>query len=46
MATNPPLVRADGYHDLTEQISTIIEGDVYKTPRKYWITLSITVSIV
>jgi Ni/Fe-hydrogenase subunit HybB-like protein len=46
LATNPPLVRSDGYHDLTEQISTIIEGDVFKTPRKYWITLSITSSIV
>jgi len=46
LATNPPLVRSDGYHDLTEQISTIIEGDVFKTPRKYWITLSITGSIV
>jgi Ni/Fe-hydrogenase subunit HybB-like protein len=46
LATNPPLVRAADYHDLTEQISTIIEGDVFKTPRKYWITLSITGSIV
>jgi molybdopterin-containing oxidoreductase family membrane subunit len=46
MATNPPLVRADSYHDLTEQISTIIEGDVFKTPLKYWITLSVTGSIV
>lgn len=46
LATNPPLVRADSYHDLTEQISSIIEGDVFKTPRKYWITLGITSSIV
>src|SRR5450432_3239299 len=46
MATNPPLVVAADYHDLTEQISTIIEGDVFKTPLKYWITLSITGSIV
>ena len=46
LATNPPLVHADGYHDVTEQISTIIEGDVFKTPLKYWITLSITGSIV
>ncbi len=46
LATNPPLVVADGYHDLTEQISSISEGDVFKTPRKYWITLSITSSIV
>ncbi len=36
----------DGYHDLTEQISVITEGDVFKTPLKYWITLSITGSIV
>jgi Ni/Fe-hydrogenase subunit HybB-like protein len=46
LATNPPLVRAADYHDLTEQISTITEGDVFKTPLKYWITLSITGSIV
>jgi molybdopterin-containing oxidoreductase family membrane subunit len=46
LATNPPLVQSASYHDLTEQISTIIEGDVYKTPMKYWITLGITVSIL
>jgi molybdopterin-containing oxidoreductase family membrane subunit len=46
MATNPPLVVADGYHDLTEQISTITEGEVLKTPLKYWITLSVTGGIV
>ncbi len=46
MATNPPLVQSDGYHDLTEQISTIIEGDVFKTPTKYWITLGITIGIL
>ena len=46
LATNPPLVQADGYHDVTEQISTIIEGDVFKTPLKYWITLSITGTVV
>ncbi len=46
LATNPPLVQAGGYHDVTEQISTIIEGDVFKTPLKYWITLSITGTIV
>jgi Ni/Fe-hydrogenase subunit HybB-like protein len=46
MATNPPLVHADGYHDLTEQISTIVEGKVFETPLKYWITLGITGSIV
>ena len=43
MEVNPPLVQgAKGYHDLTEQISSITEGDVLKTPLKYWITLSIT----
>jgi Ni/Fe-hydrogenase subunit HybB-like protein len=46
LATNPPLVQSASYHDLTEQISTIIEGDVYKTPMKYWITLGITISIL
>ncbi len=46
LATNPPLVQSDSYHDLTEQISTIIEGDVYKTPTKYWITLGITITIL
>ena len=39
---NPPLVRANDLHDVTEQISSIVEGDVLKTPLKYWITLSIT----
>ena len=33
---------ATDYHDLTEQISSIVEGDVLKTPMKYWITLAIT----
>ena len=42
MEVNPPLIRAKDYHDLTEQISVITEGDVLKTPLKYWITLSIT----
>ncbi len=45
MEVNPPLVRARDYHDLSEQISSIVEGDVIKTPRKYWITLGITSSI-
>ena len=45
MEVNPPLVRSADYHDLTEQISQIVEGDVLKTPMKYWITLSITGSI-
>jgi Ni/Fe-hydrogenase subunit HybB-like protein len=42
MHVNPPLIRAKDYHDLSEQISQIVEGDVLKTPLKYWITLSIT----
>src|ERR1700676_4652781 len=45
MEVNPPLVRSDDYHDLTEQISSIVEGDVVKTPTKYWITLAITAAI-
>jgi len=45
LEVNPPLVQARSLHDLTEQISTITEGDVVKTPMKYWITLSITASI-
>src|SRR5690348_15512374 len=45
MEVNPPLVRSEDYHDLTEQISVIVEGDVVKTPMKYWITLAVTASI-
>ena len=45
MEVNPPLIRAKDYHDLSEQISAIVEGDVVKTPMKYWITLSVTASI-
>src|SRR5580698_9640159 len=45
MEVNPPLVRSEDYHDLTEQICSIVEGDVIKTPTKYWITLAITASI-
>ena len=45
MEVNPPLVRSDDYHDLTEQISSIVEGDVVKTPTKYWITLAVTAAI-
>ena len=45
MEVNPPLVRSEDYHDLTEQISVIVEGDVVKTPTKYWITLAITASV-
>src|SRR5450631_2211945 len=45
MEVNPPLVRSEDFHDLTEQISVIVEGDVVKTPLKYWITLAITASV-
>ena len=30
MEVNPPLVRSEDYHDLTEQISAIVEGDVIR----------------
>ena len=44
---NPPLVQgATGYHDLTDQISSIVEAPVYETPMKYWIALGITSSIL
>src|SRR6185295_9310035 len=44
---NPPLVQGQpSLHDLTEKISSVVEGDVVKTPTKYWIVLSITSSIV
>ena len=42
MEVNPPLIRAKSYHDLTAQISAISEGEVLKTPMKYWITLGVT----
>jgi Ni/Fe-hydrogenase subunit HybB-like protein len=47
MEVNPPLVQGNpDFHDLTEKISSITEGGVFQTPMKYWITLSITGSIV
>ena len=43
MGVNPPLVQGGkDLHDVTEQISSIVEGDVVKTPLKYWITLACT----
>ena len=45
MEVNPPLVQSPDYHSLSEQICGIVEADVMKTPRKYWITLGITASI-
>ena len=45
MEVNPPLIRAKDYHDLSEQISSIVEGDVFTTPKKYWVLLAITGSI-
>src|SRR5579872_4197858 len=47
MDVNPRLVQGDnGYHDLTEQISSIVEAKVFETPMKYWITLGITSSVM
>src|SRR5438105_2723252 len=44
---NPPLVQGTGdYHDLTDQISSVVEAQVFETPLKYWITLAFTASIV
>jgi molybdopterin-containing oxidoreductase family membrane subunit len=45
METNPPLVQSASYHDITEQVCSISEGDVFKTPVKYWITLLVTAGI-
>ena len=43
MELNPPLVLGNpSYHDLTEQISAIIESDVEDAAARYWITLAIT----
>ena len=39
MEVNPPLLPGvRGYHDLTEQVSAIVEGDVLKTPRMRTVT--------
>src|SRR5258706_195700 len=47
LEVNPPLVQGNpSLHDLTDKISGIVEGDVIKTPTKYWIVLGITSSIV
>ncbi len=47
MEVNPPLVAGNPtYHDITDKVSGITEGDVFKTPTKYWITLGVTSSIV
>ena len=44
---NPPLVQGTGdLHDLTDQISSVVEAQVFETPLKYWITLACTASIV
>jgi molybdopterin-containing oxidoreductase family membrane subunit len=46
LEVNPPLVQGQpSLHDLTDKISGIVEGDVIKTPLKYWITLGVTASI-
>src|SRR5579884_1761690 len=42
LEVNPPLVQGNpDYHEITEEISTIIEGDVLKTPLKWWLALLI-----
>ncbi len=47
LETNPPLVPGHpSNHELTEQISSIVEDDVFKTPLKYWIALGITSSVL
>src|SRR5260370_20565376 len=47
MAVNPPLVQGSkDLHDLTDQISSVVEAKVYETPLKYWITLMCTGSVV
>jgi hypothetical protein len=47
MVVNPPLVQgARDLHDLTDQISSVVEAKVYETPLKYWITLMCTGSVV
>jgi Ni/Fe-hydrogenase subunit HybB-like protein len=46
LEVNPPLVQGGkDYHDITEQISSIVEANVFKTPLKYWLTLAFTGSI-
>src|SRR6266478_546618 len=47
LEVNPPLVQGNpSLHDLTDQISSVVEAKVYETPLKYWITLMCTGSIV
>jgi len=47
LVVNPRLVPGgQDYHDVTNKISGIIEGEVFKTPMKYWITLSVTGGIL
>ena len=44
---SPPLVQGSrDLHDLTDQISSVVEAKVWETPLKYWITLVCTGSIV
>ncbi len=47
MEVNPPLVQGGlDFHDVTDDISSITEAKVYETPMKYWITLSITGTVL
>jgi molybdopterin-containing oxidoreductase family membrane subunit len=47
LETNPPLIQGGkDFHQVTEDISSITEAPVFETPMKYWITLSITGTIL
>ena len=47
LEVNPPLVQGGkDFHDVTHDISSITEADVFETPMKYWIALACTGSIV
>ena len=47
LEVNPPLIHGrPSLHDVTQKVSQIVEGDVIKTPLKYWITLGATGSFV
>jgi len=47
LEVNPPLVGGNkDFHDVTHDISSITEADVFETPMKYWIALACTGSVV
>src|ERR1700733_10354904 len=44
---NPPLVTGSkDLHHLTDQISSVVEAQVFETPLKYWVLLACTGSVV